>query len=78
MALLVVDPTDDGHHAVHVALVVHTVLAVEVGGLRVVLAEHVEGVHQVVAVAKESPYMLAVVVGQSLEALFGHVAVGLY
>ena len=78
MTLLVVNPAYDGHHTVHVALVVHTVFAVEMSGLRVMLIEHVVSVHQVVAVAKESPHVLAVVVSHSYETLFGHVAVGLH
>ena len=75
--LLVVNPADDGHDRMHVTLVVHTVLAVEMGGLTVVLAEHVEGVHKVVFVTKKTDDALFVLRGQSNEALFGHVAVGL-
>ena len=76
--LPVVNPSDDRHYGVHETLVVHTVLAMEMGGQRIVFAEHAEGVNQVVFIAKQSVDTSGILVGQPHKALFRHVAVLLH
>ena len=54
VGLTVVDPADDGHEIMEDNLVVKAVLAMEADGLRIVLAEHVEGVDDGVGIAEET------------------------
>lgn len=56
--LPVVNPADDGHHAIDETAVVHAVGTMEVDCLRVVGGEVAPGVHQVVLVAEQSPHAL--------------------
>jgi hypothetical protein len=52
--LMVVDPTDDGHHGMHERAVIHTVLTMKASGLGVVFTKQTIGINEVVTVAEKS------------------------
>ena len=53
---MVVDPAYDGDYTVEETLVVHAVLAVEVGSLGIVAAVEIKGVNHRILIAEEAPY----------------------
>lgn len=55
-----------------------SVLAMKRDGLRVMGMEEGKGVNDWVCIAKESPYVMSVIVGDILEAMGGHLTIFLY